>query len=38
MIRTFMEVFAGSYKDGSEGGRDYTVSAWTDHGWYCLEH
>ena len=27
MIRTFMEVFVGSYKDGTEGGRDYRLTA-----------
>ena len=27
MIRTFMEVFVGSYKDGTEGSRDYRLTA-----------
>ena len=27
MIRTFMEVFVGSYKHGTEGGRDYRLTA-----------
>ena len=27
MIRTFMEVFVGSYKDGTDGGRDYRLTA-----------
>ena len=27
MIRTFMEVFVGSYKDGTEGTRDYRLTA-----------
>ena len=27
MICTFMEVFVGSYKDGTEGGRDYRLTA-----------
>ena len=27
MIRTFIEVFVGSYKDGTEGGRDYRLTA-----------
>ena len=27
MIRTFMEVFVGSYKDGTEGGSDYRLTA-----------
>ena len=26
-MRTFMEVFVGSYKDGTEGGRDYRLTA-----------
>ena len=44
MIRTFMDVFVGSYKDGTEGGRDYisshcsTVFDWTDHVGCQLEH
>ena len=27
MIRTFMEVFVSSYKDGTEGSRDYRLTA-----------
>ena len=27
MIRTFMEVFIGSYKDGTDGDRDYRLTA-----------
>ena len=27
MIRTFMEVFVGSYEDGTEGGSDYRLTA-----------